>query len=275
MRIGALRAIDELVLVDRSPRCARPAVCLQPAVAELEPLRAHAEAEQTVAPLPVGRDVAIAGVTDARRCGELARRFLALAGEVRREEQLIVEVEPVRRVVAAVVEHEPLREPGAIAAEDRRHLIVFPLHVRLGDVELVPGCVGDQRVAVRVVDRIADPQARRRRGDAGGEVAQRRDPRAQAERRDLVVVQRVARHPDREPVRLERVLAGRVDDQERRDRQQLLRRQRARRDELRRILDVAAHLVAVRDDLVDVVVGEVRQRVELGAIGGVEIDAGG
>jgi hypothetical protein len=140
-------------------------------------------------------------------------------------------------------------------------------------VDLVRARVGDQRAAVRVVDRVADLEPRVRQRDARRQVLQREETGTQSDRRDErivrvrreVVRRRARRRPD-PAVGGERVLAGLADDQERGDREQLLLAERTARDELGRIGDAALVEVAIREDRVDVLVGQVRERVELAAL---------
>jgi hypothetical protein len=228
-------------------------------------------AHQGLAPAEVGRHVGVGPLAHRR---DLAGRALALARERLVERQLVVEVQAVGRVVAGVVEGQALAEADAVAAGDRRQLLVLVAHEHLGHVQLQALRLGQQRVAVGVVHDLAQAVSRHRGRRAGADVAKRAQPGPHPDRRQGPVGHGGAGRGADPAVGLAGPPGRRAQHQERGDRQQLLLGQGPGRDQVGRVADEAL-LGPVGQDGVDVGVGQVGQRVQLVAPRGGQLDATG
>ncbi len=271
-RVVAAAAVVDFVLVDALRLIRAERVELQPALAERQVLRAYGHTHEAVAPAQVAGDALLALRSDARRRAQLAGGVAAAGAHAGVPEHRVVGVDAVGREAVRVVEGQALTEAGAERAQQHLGVVALPAHEELGHVQAGALPLGRERVARGVVAQVAQAQARGDHGQPQRQVPQRAHARLQRHGRRAIVGWR-AHHLEAHAAvggaqRPELLAHG----QERRDLQQLLRREHARGHQRGRVVEHAG-LLAVGQDGVHVLVGEVGQRIQRLAVGAVQVHA--
>jgi hypothetical protein len=236
-------------------------------------LDAGGEALEGLLPAKVGGHVGVGVVALAGALAELAGGLPAQAAQL--DGAGIdgeVAVEAVGGRVAGVVEGEALPEAGAVGAGEDRVLVGVPLGEELGDDDARARGFGGEGVAVGVPAHVGGALAGEGAGEAEGQVAQGRHLGVEDHRRGLLAGRGVG-GTQAHVARGRRVADPRVDDvDEGGDRLEGVGVEHPGDDQHRRVVD-EADLLAVLDDRVDLRVVEVRQREQVLALAGVEVDA--